>query len=189
MIAKFDDLADKTGMSVPALSRLSNASHVIGADLEPTHRRRVQARTAHGREQRDVPEGARRRWACRPQTLKAAGPDKYLELVTAGLQGIADPSARAAAGTEVLGKGYRDVAHALNDLDEGLRLTADIDPFTAQQAKDAEAFGFQVAALEVHVKALGIALGAELIPALSTFVGWLDKLREVYGPAPSALER
>jgi hypothetical protein len=122
------------------------------------------------------------------EDLKAAGPDHYLELVTAGLQSIADPSARAAAGTEVLGKGYRDVAHALNDLDDGLRLTADITPFTEQQAKDAEAFGFQVAALEVHVKALGVALGAELIPMLSTVVGWIEKLREEYNALPDAIK-
>jgi hypothetical protein len=186
VIAHFDDLADKTGMSVPALSRLSNASHVIGADLGQLTDVVFKLEQRMGENSETFQKGLAA-MGLSTETLKAAGPDRYLELVTAGLQGIADPSARAAAGTEVLGKGYRDVAHALNDLDEGLRLTADIDPFTAQQAKDAEAFGFQVAALEVHVKALGIALGAELIPALSTFVGWLDKLREVSGPAASAL--
>jgi hypothetical protein len=187
VIAKFDDLADKTGMSVPALSRLSNASHVIGADLGQLTDVVFKLEQRMGENSVAFQKGMDA-MGLSTEDLKAAGPDHYLELVTAGLQGIADPSARAAAGTEVLGKGYRDVAHALNDLDEGLRLTADITPFTEQQAKDAEAFGFQVAALEEHVKALGIALGANLIPMLSTFVGWLESLREAYNALPDAVK-
>jgi hypothetical protein len=187
VIAKFDDLADKTGMSVPALSRLSNASHVIGADLGQLTDVVFKLEQRMGENSEQFQKGLTA-MGLSTETLKAAGPDKYLELVTAGLQGIADPSARAAAGTEVLGKGYRDVAHALNDLDEGLRLTADIEPFTAQQAKDAEAFGFQVNALVEHFKALGIAMGAELIPVLSTFVGWLETLRSTYNSLPDAVK-
>jgi hypothetical protein len=187
VIAKFDDLADKTGMSVPALSRLSNASHVIGADLNQLTDVVFKLEQRMGENSEAFQKGLTA-MGLSTETLKAAGPDKYLELVTAGLQGIADPSARAAAGTEVLGKGYRDVAHALNDLDEGLRLTADIEPFTAQQAKDAEAFGFQVNALVEHFKALGIAMGAELIPVLSTFVGWLETLRSTYNSLPDAVK-
>jgi hypothetical protein len=187
VIAKFDDLADKTGMSVPALSRLSNASQVIGADLGQLTDVVFKLEQRMGENSTTFQKGMEA-MGLSTEDLKAAGPDHYLELVTAGLQSIADPSARAAAGTEVLGKGYRDVAHALNDLDDGLRLTADITPFTEQQAKDAEAFGFQVAALEVHVKALGVALGAELIPMLSTVVGWIEKLREEYNALPDAIK-
>jgi hypothetical protein len=187
VIAKFDDLADKTGMSVPALSRLSNASHVIGADLNQLTDVVFKLEQKMGENSETFQKGLTA-MGLSTETLKAAGPDKYLELVTAGLQGIADPSARAAAGTEVLGKGYRDVAAALNDLGDGLRLTADIEPFTLQQAKDAEAFGFQVAALVEHFKALGIAMGAELIPVLSTFVGWLETLRSTYNSLPDAVK-
>jgi len=187
VIARFDDLADKTGMSVPALSRLSNAAHVIGADLNQLTDVVFKLEQRMGENSEAFQRGLSAMGLSTEQ-LKAAGPDKYLELVTAGLQRIADPSARAAAGTEVLGKGYRDVAHALNDLDDGLRRTADIEPWTAQQAKDAEAFGFQVNALKEHVSALGIALGADLIPALSLFVGWIDKLRVAYTALPDAVK-
>jgi len=187
VIAHFDDLADKTGMSVPALSRLSNASHVIGADLTQLTDVVFKLEQRMGENSEQFQKGLTA-MGLSTQALKAAGPDKYLELVTAGLQGIAYPSARAAAGVEVLGKGYRDVAHALNDLDEGLRLTADIEPWTAQQAKDAEAFGFQVNALKEHVSALGIAIGAELIPPLALFVGWIDQLRQAYNALPDAVK-
>jgi transposase-like protein len=172
---------------VPALSRLSNAAHVIGADLNQLTDVVFKLEQRMGENSEAFQRGLSAMGLSTEQ-LKAAGPDKYLELVTAGLQRIADPSARAAAGTEVLGKGYRDVAHALNDLDDGLRRTADIEPWTAQQAKDAEAFGFQVNALKEHVSALGIALGADLIPALSLFVGWIDKLRVAYTALPDAVK-
>jgi hypothetical protein len=187
VIAKFDDLADKTGMSVPALSRLSNASQVIGADLGQLTDVVFKLEQRMGENSTTFQKGIAA-MGLSTNDLKAAGPDHYLELVTAGLQGIADPSARAAAGTEVLGKGYRDVAHALNDLATGLELTKDITPFTEQQAKDAEAFGFQVAALKEHVSALGIAFGAELIPVLSTAVGWIEKLRNAYNSLPDAVK-
>jgi hypothetical protein len=186
VIAKFDDLADKTGMSVPALSRLSNASQVIGADLNQLTDVVFKLEQRMGENSEAFQRGLAA-MGLSTATLKAAGPDKYLELVTAGLQGIADPSARAAAGTEVLGKGYRDVAHALNDLDEGLKRTADIEPWTAQQAKDAEAFGFQINALKVHVSALGLSLGSELIPVLSTYVAGIEKLLGLYGLLPDAV--
>jgi hypothetical protein len=187
VIAKFDDLADKTGMSVPALSRLSNASQVIGADLGQLTDVVFKLEQRMGENSVAFQKGMSA-MGLSTEDLKAAGPDHYLDLVTAGLQGIADPAARAAAGTEVLGKGYRDVAHALNDLATGLELTKDIEPWTEQQAKDAEAFGFQVAALEVHVKALGLAIGADLIPMLSTLVGWLEELRQKYNNLPDAIK-
>src|SRR4029077_10271212 len=103
VIAPFDDLADKTGMSVPALSRLSNASHVIGADLTQLTDVVFKLEQRMGENSEQFQKGLTA-MGLSTQALKAAGPDKYLELVTAGLQGIADPSARAAAGVEVLGK-------------------------------------------------------------------------------------
>lgn len=186
VIAKFDDLADKTGMSVPALSRLSNASHVVGADLGQLTDVVFKLEQRMG-ENSDAFQKGLSAMGLSTAALKAAGPDQYLELVTAGLQGIADPAARAAAGTAVLGKGYRDVAAALNDLAAGLELTKDIEPWTAQQAKDAEAFGFQVNALKEHVSALGIAIGADLIPMLATFVSGLESLRQAYNNLPDAV--
>lgn len=174
VVAKFDDLHDKTGLSVPELSRLSNAAQVIGVDLGTLTGVIFKLEQGMGENTEKFQAGLAA-MGLSTNELKAAGPDKYLELVTAGLQGIADPSARAAAGVAVLGKGYKDVAAALNDLDAGMKLTADIEPFTAQQAADAEAFQFQVASIKTHISAASTAIGNELIPAASLMVGLLDR--------------
>jgi hypothetical protein len=186
-IARFDDLADKTGMSVPALSRLSHAANVVGADL--TQLTDVVFKLERGMgENTPAFQAGLAAMGLSTAQLRAAGPDQYLELVTEGLKGMADPAARAAAGSAVLGKGYRDVAAALNDLGEGLKLTADIPAFTAQQAADAERFLFQLASLKEHVLALGVAIGSDLIGPLSTMVEWLGKLKGAYDSLPSALK-
>jgi len=174
VVAAFDDMADKTGMSVPALSRMSNAAQVVGADMH------VLTDTVFKLEQKmgeggEAFEKGLAAMGTSTAELKAVGPDRYLEVVTAGLQSIQDPSARAAAGNAVLGKSYKDVAASLNDLATGMKLTADIEPFTAQQAADAEAFQFQVASIKTHISAASTAIGNELIPAASGMIAILDR--------------
>src|SRR5580765_5093980 len=176
-VAQFDDLHDKTGLSVPALSALSNAAQVIGADLGTLTNVVFKLEQGIG-ENTDKFQAGLEAMGLSTNELKAAGPDRYLELVTQGLQNIADPSARAAAGTAVLGKGYKDVAAALNDLGTGMKLTADIEPFTAQQAADAEAFQFQINSLKTHVGDLATKFGMELIPAVSAGVSVLVRTGE-----------
>jgi hypothetical protein len=168
-VAAFDDLHDKTGMSVPALSQLSNAAKVIGADMTTLTGVVFKLEQGMG-ENTDKFQAGLAAMGLSTNELKAAGPDKYLELVTAGLAGIADPSARAAAGVAVLGKGYKDVAAALNDLSTGMKLTADITPFSAQQAADAEAFQFQIASVKTHMSEMATEIGMTLIPAMSVLV-------------------
>lgn len=173
-VAVFDDLHDKTGLSVPELSRLSNAAKVIGADMGQLTDVVFKLEKGIGDNTEEFQKGLSA-MGLSTNELKAAGPDRYLELVTAGLQGISDPTARAAAGTAVLGKGYKDVAAALNDLETGLKLTADIEPFTAQQAADAEAFGFQVENIKTHISALATEFGMTLIPAVSATIAVLER--------------
>jgi hypothetical protein len=171
--AGLDDMADKTGLSVPALSRLSNAAQVIGADMGTLTDVVFKLQRGLG-ENTDAFQAGLAKMGLSTAELKAAGPDRYLELVTAGLKGIVDPTERAAAGNAVLGRGYKDVAAALNDLDDGFKATADLTPWTAEQAKRAEEFEQQIASLEVHIKAAGIAVGNDLIPAVSLLVTVLE---------------
>jgi hypothetical protein len=187
VIAEFDDLADKTGMSVPALSRLSNAAAVVGADMGQLTNVVFKLQQGIG-ENTDAFQKGLAAMGLSTETLRAEGPDRYLETVAAGLKSIEDPAARAAAGTAVLGRGYRDVAAALNDLATGYEKTAAIEPFTAKQAADAEALLFQINALKVQVSALGVAIGGELIGPLSTMVGWIEKLKGAYDALPDGVK-
>jgi hypothetical protein len=174
-VAVFDDLHDKTDLSVPALSRLSNAAQVIGGDMGTLTNVIFKLQQGIG-ENTDAFQKGLSQMGLSTQELKAAGPDQYLDLVVKGLQSIPDASTRAAAGTAVMGKQYREVAATLNDLATGLQMTADITPFTAQEAADAEAFTFQIASLKTHVSEAATELGVALIPAVSATISGLERM-------------
>lgn len=167
-----DDMADKTGLSVPALSRLQNAAKVVGADMGTLTDAIFKLEKGIG-DNSDAFQKGIAKIGLSTNELKAAGPDRYLELVAVGLANIAEPAERAAAGAALFGKSYSNIAASLQDLAQGLQLTADIQPWSADDAARAEAFDQQIASIEVHVKALAESLGRDLIPAISTFVGWL----------------
>jgi hypothetical protein len=177
VVAEFDDLHDKTDISVPTLSRLSNAAQVVGADMGTLTNVVFKLEEGMGNNTDAFQKGLAQ-MGLSTDALKSAGPDRYLELITAGLQSIPDASTRAAAGTAVMGKQYRDVAATLNDLATGLKLTADITPFTAQEAADAEAFQFQIASMKTHMSALTTELGTALIPAVSGTLTVLGRMGE-----------
>lgn len=168
-----DDMADKTGLSVPALSRLQNAANVVGADMGTLTDAVFKLEKGIG-DNSDAFQRGLAKMGLSTNELKAAGPDHYLELVAVGLASIPEPAERAAAGAAIFGKSYSSVAAALQDLAQGLQLTSDIQVWTADDAARAEAFDQQVASIEVHFKAMAEALGRDLIPAVSTFVGWLQ---------------
>ena len=168
--AELDDMADKTGLTVPALSRMSNAAQVLHVDMGTLTDTvfKLEQRMGEGG---DAFNKALAQIGLSTDQLKAAGPDRYLELVAAGLDRLDDPAARAAAGAALFGKAYKDVAATLKDLPAAFDLTKDITPWTAEQAADAEKFEMQLASLKVHAEALGLAIGRELIVPVSSFVG------------------
>lgn len=181
--AGLDDMADKTGLSVPTLSRLSNAAKVIGADMGQLTDIIFKLEKGIGDNTEEFRKGLAKMGLSTEQ-LKAAGPDRYLDLITEGLKSIPDASDRAATGAAVLGKGYKDVAATLKDLGEGLRLTSDITPWTAEQAADAEKFEQQMASIWVHAEALATGLGRALIPAVS---GTIEVIKDLGGPVLTAI--
>lgn len=172
--AGLDDMADKTGMSVPALSRLQNAAKVAGSDLGTLTNAvfMVEQRMGQGGKKFD---DAIAQMGLSTEQLRDAGPDRLLETLAVGLASIEDPAKRAAAGTAVMGKQYKDLAPVLQDLNAAFLLTNDIQPWTAQQAAQAETFEMQLSSLAVHVEALGIAIGQWLIGPASALVEALLK--------------
>ncbi len=175
--AEFDDMRSKSGMTVETLSRYSMAAEVVGADMKRLVDVVFKLQEGIGNNTETFQKGLAAMGLSTAE-LKAAGPDKYLELVTAGLNSIADPADRAAAGTAVLGKGYRDVAGALGDLEKGLKATADLHPWTDAQVQEAKEFQMQLAEVKTRVSEAAIALGQELMPAASVIVAVLARTGE-----------
>ena len=179
--AGLDDMADKTGMSVPALSRLQNAAKVAGSDLGTLTNAvfMVEQRMGQGGKKWDE---AIARMGLSTEQLREAGPDKLLQTLASGLASIEDPALKAAAGAAVFGKQYKEVSSILPDLTAAFKLTNDIEPWTAEQAAEAEAFEMQLSSLVVHAEAFGMSVGRWLIGPIGTFIGitvdvvsWLGK--------------
>lgn len=179
--ASLGDMADKTGMSVPALSRLQNAAKVAGSDLGTLTNAvfMIEQRMGEGGAKWDDAIG---KMGLSTEQLRAAGPDRLLQLITEGLSRISEPADQAKAGVALMGKSFKDVVPVLLDLNAAFALTNDITPWTADQAKDAETFKMQMASLVVHAEALGTAIGRDLIPYVSTFVSVVSSVSGVLVP-------
>ena len=167
-----NDMSEKTGMSVPALSRLSQAAQVAGSDLGTMTSALFMFEKNLGE---DTPKFAKGldRIGLSIAEVKATGVDNWLALVAHHMAETEDPSQRAAAAMELFGRQGREIIPTLLKLDEALEKTADIRPWTDQQAKDAEQFEMQLSSLKVHAEALAIAAGEPLIGPISAFVGGL----------------
>jgi hypothetical protein len=179
--AHLDNMVDVTGMSVPALSRLQHAATVAGSDLGTLTAAvfKIEQRMGEGGAEWDK---AVSKMGLSTEHLRAAGPDRLLQTITEGLAGIHDPADRAATGAALMGKTFKDVVPVLLDLDAAFALTNDITPWTAAQAKEAEAFEMQMSSLVVHAEAFGMAIGRWLIGPIGSFIGatvdavtWLGK--------------
>lgn len=164
--AALDDMADQTGMSVPALSRLSNASKIVGADMGSLTKSvfDFEKRLADA-----SPEfvAALDAMGLSLEEVRNLNPDQYLPTIAEAFSKIEDSSQKASIGSNLFGKNARELIPVMADLGRAFELTADIDPITAEQAREAEEFQFQIASLTTHVKAVGLEIGRALIPALN----------------------
>ncbi len=178
---KLNDLSEKTGLSVPALSRLSNAAQVAGTDIDQLTTATFKLQKGIGEDSEAVSKGLGKIGLTIEQ-LKAAGPDRYLELIADGFKATEDPALRAAATTEIFKDKTGEMIPVLLKLSDALKTTADIPLWSAEQAADAEQFEMQLASLKVHAEALGLSLGRDLIPWVSAFVGYAVDLGEILVP-------
>jgi predicted nucleic acid-binding Zn-ribbon protein len=164
---ELNDLSERTGISVDTLSRYSNAAKVAGSDANTLGDAFFKLQKGMGEDSTKVEQGLDR-IGLSIQELQSYGPDKQLELIAQGLAGLSDPAERAAADSEIFRDKTGQLIPVLLKLNEGLQMTADIHPWTDQEAKDAERFDMQVASIKVHIEALAESFGRMLIPPLST---------------------
>lgn len=170
--AELDDMADVTGLSVPALSRLGNAAKVIGADMGTLTHGLFEFEKRLAEASPEFVAGLQKMGKSLEE-VRAMKPDEYYPMVAEGLAGITDQSEKAATASALFGKQARELIPVVNDLQKGFEATADMPVVSAEQAEAAENFQIQLNALIEHVKAFGIAIGRDLIPAASALLGIL----------------
>ncbi len=167
---KLNDMSEKTGLSVPALSRLSNAVRVAGSDLDTISN--VLFNFQRGIAE-DTPkfEAGLQRIGLSLQEIKKANVDEYLTLLSEHFIATTDPSERAAAAMELFNKQGRDILPTLLKLGEAMDKTNDIKPWTAEQAKSAEEFEMSIQSLKIHAEDLAMTLGREMVVPIGEFIG------------------
>lgn len=168
---KLNDVGEVLGIAVPQVSRLSNAATVAGTDLT-TMSNALFMLQKNMEENPDKFEKGLARLNIDVAEFKSLSPDQELLALSRALQAVDDPVQRNAAGFELMGRQFRDLAPALFKLDDALMATADIQPWTDEQAKKAEAFDMQLQSIKIHAESVGISLGRTLIEPLATLIGF-----------------
>jgi hypothetical protein len=181
------DMAEKTGESVPWLSRLSDAATVAGSDLDLLTNATFKLEQGLGDGSAKVADGLSK-IGLSTDVLKAAGPDQYMTLLAQAFAATADPSTRAAAAMDLFGRSGRDIVPTLLSLNDALLATNDIQPWTAEQAAAAKAFDMQIVSLAVHAKALAVEFGSDLIAPVSSLIGAFNDAKTAFNSLPVAVQ-
>lgn len=167
--ANLDSMSQKTGMSVPVLSRMQDVATVAGTSLETLTGTVFKLEQRMGENSKAFQDGLSKIGLSTEQ-LKAVGVDHYLETVAAGLLAIPDPAERAATGTAILGTSYKNVASVLGDLPRAMELVNDMPVWSPEQAAQAAEFEMQMKSLKLHLGETAMEIGKTFLPAVTAIV-------------------
>lgn len=181
--AELGDLSDKTGITVPALSRLSNAAQVAGTDINTLSNIAYTMQQRMATHPEEFAQGLQR-LGINAREFSLQPLDEKLLAVSRALEAQEDPLERTTAGTELLGRQYRNSAAALMDLSKAAEMTADMEVWTKEQAEAAERFQMQINRIKLEFSELALSIGKLVIPALVGLIdntkAASDRLRELW---------
>lgn len=180
------DLEVKTGITVPALSKLRNAAAVAGTDID-TLSNAVFMMQKRMEENPDKFNEGLSKLNLNVKEFRALSPEDKLSTFAQALKDTEDPATRIAAGTEIMGRQFRDVSPALAKLNEALEMTADITPFTKEEAEAGEHFEMMVSSIKVHLEAFGLMVAREVMPHISALVSALATIASGAGSVSDAV--
>jgi hypothetical protein len=167
-------MAARTGVSVEVLSELGYAAQQSGSSLEDVEKsvrtlQRTITAAAGGSDQASAALG---RLGLSADVLAGLNPARQFEAIASALQGIPDPTTRAAAAMRVLGKSGTSLLPMIADLGalraEARRLGV---VMTGGQAQAADALGDAFDRVRATLGAVATAVGTALAPVLSDLAG------------------
>jgi hypothetical protein len=172
---ELNDMSEKTGISVAALSNLKYAVDVAGGSLE-------QVSNGIFMFQRNLGEGSDKvvqglgRIGLSIEQIEAMSPDQQFLAIAEGIQHVEDPSQRAAAAMELFGKQGREMLPLLmKPLQELTEQSRELGfTWSNEEAKAAEEFEMQTRALGLQLSKMGVDMGRDLLPAVHDFVSLLQ---------------
>lgn len=174
-IDALNDAADATGSTIEQLSSLENVARRNGGTLDDVTGILVKFNQAlAGADGKNGISQALQAIGLDARDLRNLDPADALERVAVALAGFADDGNKARLVQELFGKSIRDAAPFLKDLAEQGRQNATV---TAEQAKAAEEFNKQLAAISTNAGNAGRALVSGLLPRLNEVLVRFEALK------------
>lgn len=168
-----NDVKDATGSTIENISALEDTAVRTGGTLETVTTSLIKLNQVLG----EADPGSDKAKVLQAiglsaKELRTLDPADALEQVAKALQRFADDGNKARLTQELFGKSLREVAPFLNDLAEKGKANVTV---TDAQAKAAEDFNKQLAALDANSQKLARTLLGELLPSLNSVIGSINK--------------
>jgi TP901 family phage tail tape measure protein len=166
-----DDMAQRTGASVEALSGLGYAAQMSGSSLEDVEKgiRKVQQGVSAG-------SSVFGELGLSIESLQSMSPDQQFAAIADKLAAIENPGERAAKAMEVFGKSGANLLPLLSTGSKGIeelteQAAANGAVMSGEQAQSAAALGDAIDGVGISFGGLVNTIGAQLAPVLTTILG------------------
>jgi len=172
-IDKLNDIADATGASIENISALEDVAARTGTTMDTVTTALIKLnQTLNAADPGTAQAQALQAIGLSAEDLKRLDPADALVAISKAMANYADDGNKARLMQEIFGKSLKEVAPLLKDLADNGKLVATV---TTEQAKQAEAFNNQLAALEKNAVDAARALSGPLISGLNTAI---EKMKE-----------
>lgn len=186
--SEIQDLADRTGISARSISTLKYAAEQTGTDLGG-----LQMAMKNIAKELDAGGDAFKKYGIDVDRFRQLSPEDQFKTVAEAVSRVTDPTARAAAALDLLGKSGQDLIPLISGGAAGIsQLQAEAErlglAMTNADAAAGEKFGDSLATLGSQVQAVGTKIMSVLIPHLqplidktieasAAFLKWIDEVR------------
>ena len=181
--AGMDDMAQRTGLSVEALSGLQHVAKMSDTSLEALQGSFMKLAKFMG----DVREGSKsatttlQALGISASQMMASSPDQQFKMLADAIAGIADPSQQAAAAMSVFGKSAGEILPTLKLGSKGIQAFEDHAKqmgliMTGQTAEAAAKAADAIDTLIAVVNAAAVSFGSTFVRPLTVVVSMLAKL-------------
>lgn len=189
---EINDMSEKTGISVPALSALKGAAEIAGSSLEQVSNAVFKLQQNIGEDSEKVATGFSRIGLSLDE-IKKLQPDQQFIAIAHAIKATEDPATRAAAAVEIFGKQGRDLLPLMmKPLDELVNKSKELGlVWSEEDAAAAEEFEMEVRTLKMGFEGIFISIGRDLMPVVSalghgfmqvgTAMGWITGVIPIYG--------
>jgi hypothetical protein len=193
--SQFQDMADRTGTSVEALSELDYAASLSGTSMETLEKgiKKMQQNLADAETGGAGAVKMLESLGLSAAALQGLAPDQQFEMIAERIASIEDPAQRTAAAMDVFGKAGAELLPLMSQGARGIQMMREQGralgvTISGETAAAAAEFGDKLDSLWKQVTATAVAFGAQLLPVLEKWVAiisdglsWLTSFAKEHG--------